>query len=194
MLRAILSERKISVVGMRQSAMKLTGRAVLVLAALGLAGCKEKERPPGVYDVNVSEAYRRLSAHKLADMVYAKQCGILVHVKPEGVADRQVTWRVNSSGREVVQFTAMLSAIGQNQTKVEIRVPGAAGGGEMYDGTKFYKRPAFNQPFRPAVQEQVAAILEGRKFDVRRVGPGMDKVCNVQRGGLASGLRFSIDD
>jgi hypothetical protein len=93
-----------------------------------------------------------------------------------------------------VQFTAYLSAVGDKQTKVEIRVPAAPDGGEMYDGTKFYKRPAFNQPLRPAVQEQVAAILQGRKFDVQRVGPGRDKVCDVQRGGLTTGLKFTIDD
>src|SRR5215204_3634215 len=95
--------------------MKQTGRAALILAALGLtlglAGCKE--RPPGVYDVSVSEAYRRLLADKLADMVYAKQCGILVHVTPVGMLDRQVTWKVHSSGREVVQFTALLSVVGE---------------------------------------------------------------------------------
>ena len=170
---------------------------MLVLAALGLAGCKA-ERPPGVFDVSLDEAYRRLSNDKLADMVFAKQCGILVHVTPVGMpvgaSACEVTWRVRSSGKEVVQFTAMLSPVGANQTKVEIRVPAAPDGGEMYDGTKFYKRPAFNQPLRPAVQEQVAAILEGRKFDVQRVGPGKDKVCLVQRGGLETGRVFSIDD
>jgi hypothetical protein len=78
---------------MRQSMMELTGSAVLVLAALGLAGC-EKERAPGVFDVSLGEAYRRLSNDKLADMVYAKQCGILIHVAPTGMpvgtTDRQV--------------------------------------------------------------------------------------------------------
>jgi hypothetical protein len=67
-------------------------------------------------------------------------------------------------------------------------------GGEAYDGSQFYVRPAFNQPLRPAVEEQVAAILESRAFDVRRVGPGTDKVCLVQRGGLESGRVFRVDD
>ena len=188
-LRAI--ER--SVGSMTRSTIRRMGQAVLVLAALGLAGCKE--RPPGVYDVSVDEAYRRLVGDTLADLVYAKQCGILIHVTPTGIPGSQVTWKVNSSGKEVVRFTAMLSAVNDKQTKVEIRVPPAPGGGEMYDGTKFYKRPAFNQPLRPAVQEQVAAILEGRKFDVRRVGPGKDTVCDVQRGGLDAGVaRFSVND
>ena len=177
---------------MAHSTMKRIGWAVLALAAVGLGGCKQ-ERPPGVYDVSIGEAYRRLFADKLADMVYAKQCGILVHVTPVGIPGYQVTWRVHSSGREVVQFTAVLTAISANQTKVEIRMP-PAGSGEMYDGSQFYKRPAFNQPLRPAVQEQVAAILEGRKFDVRNVGPGRDKVCQVQRAGLETGLVFHVDD
>ena len=166
---------------------------MLVLAAFGLAGCKQ-ERPPGVYDVSVNEAYRRLVGETLSDMVYAKQCGILIHLTPRGAPGYSVTWKVHSSGKQVLQFTAALTAVNEKQTKVEIRVPPAPDGGEMYDGTKFYKRPAFNQPLRPAVQEQVAAILEGRKFDVQRVGPGKDRVCELQRGALDSGVRFRVDD
>ena len=177
---------------MRQSIIKRIGAMVLAIVAVSLAGCKE--RPLGVYDVSVDEAYRRLSDDTLRDMVFAKQCGILVHVTPSGVPGQQVTWKVHSSGTEVVRFTAVLSAVGQKQTKVEIRIPSASNGGEMYDGSQFYTRPAFNQPLRPAVQEQVAAILEGRKFDVQRVGPGKDKVCHVQRGGLGSGHVFRIND
>ncbi len=166
---------------------------VLLLAAASLAGC-EKPKTPGVYDIGVAEAYQRLSTNTLADMVYSKQCGILVHVEPEGILSRSVTWRVRSSGQEVVQFTAVLTPVGEMQTKVEIKLPAAPDGGEVYDGTKTYRRPAFDQPLKPAVEEQVAAILEGRKFDVQNVGPGRDKICQVQRGGLESGLRFRVDD
>ncbi len=169
------------------------GSLALVLATISLVGCKQA-RPPGVYDVPVGVAYQRLSTDQLPDMVYAKQCGILIHVMPEGVADQQVTWRVYSSDQEVVQFTATLTPVSATQTKVDIKIPADPAGGEVYDGKKFYTRPAFNQPLRPAVQEQVAAILEGRKFDVSHVGPGTDSVCNVQRGGLESGLHFRVDD
>ena len=169
------------------------GSLALVLATISLVGCKQAP-PPGVYDVPVAEAYQRLSTDLLPDMVYAKQCGILIHVMPEGVAGQQVTWRVYSSDQEVVQFTATLTPVSATQTKVDISIPADPAGGEVYDGKKFYTRPAFNQPLRPAVQEQVAAILEGRKFDVSHVGPGTDSVCNVQRGGLESGLHFRVDD
>jgi hypothetical protein len=165
----------------------------LLVAAVSLAGCTAK-RPPGVYDVSVADAYQRLSVDELPDLVYAKQCGILIHVTPEGIPGQRVTWRVRSSGEDVVQFTAVLTPVGEKQTKVDIQIPADPAGGEVYDGKKFYTRPAFNQPLRPAVAEQVAAILEGRKFDVSRVGPGTDSVCNVQRGGLETGLKFRVDD
>ena len=173
--------------------MNRCGPIVLMLAASALAAC-QKPRPPGVYDVSVADAYQRLSTNALPDMVYAKQCGILIHVIPEGVPNQQVTWRVYSSDQEVVQFTAVLTPVSEKQTKVDIIVPAAPDGGEVYDGSKFYTRPAFQQPLRPVVAEQVGAILEGRKFDVTHVGPGTDRVCMVQRGGLETGVQFSVND
>jgi hypothetical protein len=169
--------------------------AALLATAVVLAGCEQaKPKPPGVYDLPVAEVYRRLSTNELADMVYSKQCGILIHVLPEGVINQYVTWRVRSSGREVLWFRANLTPISETQTKVDIEIPPDPEGGEVYDGKKFYRRPAFNQPLRPAVQEQISAILEGRKWDVSHVGPGTDTVCNAQRGGLESGRKFRVDD
>jgi hypothetical protein len=157
---------------------------MVVLAAMATSAC-QAERPPGVYDLNITEAYRRLSAHTLPDLVFAKQCGILIHVRPEGALNQRVTWRVYSSGQKVVEFSAALTAIGDRQTKVVINMPRGDNGGEAYDGSQNYVRPAFNQ---------VAAILESRAFDVRRVGRGTDKVCHVQRAGLESGRVFRVDD
>lgn len=166
---------------------------LVVLTAIATSAC-QAERPPGVYDLSIAEAYQRLFRHALPDLVFAKQCGILIHVRPEGVPNQRVTWRVYSSGQKVVEFSAALTAIGDRQTKIVINMPRGDKGGEAYDGSQFYVRPAFNQPLRPAVEEQVAAILESRAFDVRRVGPGTDKVCHVQRGGLESGRVFRVDD
>jgi hypothetical protein len=172
--------------------LKRVRSTTVVLAAMATSACQE--RPPGVYDLSITEAYQRLFRHTLPDLVFAKQCGILIHVRPEGVPNQRVTWRVYSSGQKVVEFSAVLTAIGDRQTKIVIDMPRGDKSGEAYDGSQFYVRPAFNQPLRPAVEEQVAAILESRAFDVRRVGPGTDKVCHVQRGGLESGRVFRVDD
>ena len=171
-------------------------RATVFLAmSLGLAACGDEPLPPGVYNIPIRDAYQRLVGNQLAELVFRRQCGILIHVRPEGVPTSKVRWTVTSSGEEVVQFTALLTPVNDKQTKVEIKIPADPdNGGELYDGKKFYRRPAFNQPLRPAVDEQVAAILERRKFEIERVGPGRDTVCNVQRGGLESGMRFRVDD
>ena len=108
--------------------------------------------------------------------------------------DRSVTWRVYSSGREMVNFTATLTPPDAGRTRVDISVGRNAAGHEAYDGSLFYTRPAFNQPLRPAVEEQVAALLEGRSFDVTRIPSGTDGVCDVQRDGLEEGSdHFSVN-
>ena len=168
-------------------------KAAILGAAMLLPGCKE-ERQPGVFDLGIEEAYQRLASNKLADLVARRQCGILIHVNPAGYGGKQVNWRVTSSGQTVVEFFAVLTPVSDRQTRVEVRMPRASTGGEVYDGSQTYPRPAFNQPLRPAVEEQVAAILEGRAYDVKRVPVGRDTVCNVQRGGLESGRVFRVDD
>jgi hypothetical protein len=171
-------------------------RAIIFLTAtLGLAACGDDPLPPGVYNIPIRDAYQRLVSNQMSELVFRRQCGILIHVRPEGVPTGKVRWTVTSSGEEVLTFMALLTPVSDKQTRVELKMQADPdNGGEMYDGNKFYRRPAFNQPLRPAVEEQVSAILEGRKFEIERVGPGKDTVCNVQRGGLESGMRFRVDD
>jgi hypothetical protein len=166
---------------------------VALLAATSLAGCA-KPRPQGVYDIGLADAYQRLAGNELKDLVYARQCGILIHVTPEGIGQNQVTWHVRSSGQEVLAFTAMLTPVSDKQTKVDIQIPPGPDGKESYSQGQFYPRPAFNQPLRPAIVEQVSAILEGRPFDVSQIGAPTDSVCNAQRGALESGIKFRVDD
>ena len=163
----------------------------LWLAAATLGGCSSQQ---GVYDIGIDEAYARLQASELDELRMAQQCGILIHIQPQGQPTQSVTWHVSSSGTEVVNFTANLSAVGDNRTKVEIAVQEEPIGGEAYDGTQSYPRPAFNQPLRPAIQEQIAALLEGRPYDASHVEHGHDRLCNVQRAGLESGRPFTLND
>ena len=148
------------------------------------------------YDLPVAEAYRRLAHNELDALRLGRQCGILIHIRPQGDPRRNsVTWRVYSSGREVVHFTARLTPADGNRTRVAVEMKREVrNGGEAYDGFQFYPRPAFNQPLKPAVEEQIAALLEGRPFDIMRVPRGNDSVCNVQRAGLEAGHRpFKVE-
>lgn len=165
--------------------------AVLLTAAV-LPSCGG----PGVYDLSQQEAYSRLVDNKLEDFAFSQQCGILIHLMPQGNPYQSVTWTVYSSGANMVSFTAHLTPKGEHKTKVDIEVSKDPDGTEAYSGHNDYPRPAFRQPLRPAIEEAVAAALEGRKFDPTRFDRTNEgnSVCNVQRAGLESGRRFSVDD
>jgi hypothetical protein len=163
----------------------------LLFAAAALTGCAAA---PEGYALSVQEAYQRLASSELRELRDRRQCGILIHIRPEGDPGRAVTWRVFSGGREMVNFTATLTALEGGRTRADISIAPGKDGGEAYGGSEHHIRPAFNQPLRPAVEEQVAALLEGRPYDLDRVPRGTDSVCNIQRAGLEAGHRFSVDD
>ena len=165
------------------------------IAALALlAGCTPASEP-GVYDIALHEAYTRLAQNKLEDFKFKRQCGILIHFRPESILDKSVTWRVYSSGPEMLVFTANLTSVGERSTRVDVSISKEPDGSEAYDGTDVYPRPALIQPVRPAVEEAIAAVLEEREFDAQRVPrSGDNSVCQVQRAGLEHGHRFSVDD
>ena len=171
--------------------MRLFLGSIAGLAFLG--GCGNAPAPQG-YAMSVEDAQRLLIAGSFEDMKMARQCGILIHIKPYVSGSDEVSWTVTSSGQKVAQFSAKLVPAGPGRIKAVVSLPVEPDGHEAYDGSQTYPRPAFNQPLRPAVEEQVAAILEQRPYEVERVPRGEDTVCNVQRGGLESGRPFSVRD
>lgn len=161
---------------------------------LVFTGCSS---PPGVFYVSVDEAYRRLASSRMLDLRNEHQCGILIHFHPEGVPGRSVTWRVRSSGIEVLTFRADLKPLGENKTRVDVAIQRDPDGSDAYDGSDFYARPALRQPARPAIEEQVAALLEGRSYDRSRLPPEkeQDSICLLHRSMLEEGAaRYTVLD
>lgn len=175
----------------------MNSRVIAGLAALMLlSGCGE---PPGQVALGAHEAYGRLARADLTDFILKRQCGILLHAIMEAKPDRSVTWHIQSSGKEIFSFTVALTPIDDRHTKVAVAVSRLPDGREAYDGTQDYPRPALHQPVRPALDELVASLLEGRAFDDARVERPADNninsACDVQRNGLEAGIaHFSIND
>ncbi|MEM6475988.1 MAG: hypothetical protein AAF687_07465 [Pseudomonadota bacterium] len=168
---------------------KLCTLSCLILAA----SCSSQ--PSNVYDVPVDVAFERLISRDLHDFRIARQCGILIHFKKQALTNQRVKWSVTSSGKQVASFTVLLTPYSDDQTQIDIEIPQAPDGGEIYDGTKFYPRPALHQPLRDGVEELVSARLEQREFDVMRIPPSEEnRVCRIQRGALESGHNFKVDD
>lgn len=188
------------------AAMKHRLFLALSLSAM-LAACDSAPSLPGKYPLSAKQAFERLQGKPIPDFIRDRQCGILIHASSESDEYRSVTWQINSSGEEMLSFTATLAPIDAHNTKVDIAVSLAENGREAYDGTQFYRRPAVRQPVRPAIKEQILALLDRRPFDATRMpSPTIitndsvtrpapkDTVCLVQRGGLESGRPFSIND
>ena len=176
---------------------RMRGRRLVavLLMAVGLAGCSRDE--PVVYPLALHDVFLKLADNKLEDFKFKRQCGILIHFRPEAIVDKSITWRVNSDGREMLSFTAHLTPVGETSTKVDVEVSKDPDGTEAYAGGDFYKRPALLQPLRPAVEEAIAAELEGRTFDPLRVPQPAerDRVCQIQKATLqSSGKPFSVED
>jgi hypothetical protein len=167
------------------------GWAVPVL--LLVSACNEA--PKGHYPLTVQEARARLAANSFIEFRSDRQCGVLIHIVQSARSERSITWTVSSSGLSQLSFTAVLTPVDARYTKVDVTMVPELGGREPYDGTQFYPRPAVRQPVRPAIEEQVAAALETRPYDPKRLPQAKkDSVCVVQRAGLESGFRFSVND
>jgi hypothetical protein len=153
----------------------------------------------------IETVYKRLRASHLEAMVLEMQCGVKINIETTGIDNESVRWRVLSSGREHLRFTARLTPIAPDDTRVSIEIWNSKDKADAYDGTKFYPRPVMNQPVRPAIEEQVAALIEGRAY--KGTGdmvyesngtfhtPPSDGVCNIQRTSAEEGVAiFRTDD
>ena len=174
------------------------------------------QSPYVVYPVSSSNAYRILSQSTLPDFAFYSQCGILIHIYVEGSPDQHsITWRVISSGHEMLSFSALITPVDASHSRINISVPLEMNGREAYDGTQDYDRPAVLQPVRPAIEAQISSLMYGKKFDPPLSGKGRthkagsittlpnnlgqkkrfsDGTCLLQRFGLEKGILFRYDD
>jgi hypothetical protein len=166
-----------------------------LILAVALAGCGNAPPPDEKgFKLSVEQAYQRLVNSNMAEMRDAFQCGLLVHLHPRGITNQSVTWSVSSSNREMFNFTVHLAASDDGGVTTRIAVSADERGGEAYDGDNLYPQPAMNQPIRPAIEEQVAALLEGRPFDRQRVQADWNEACLMRRTVLQNGRKSTLRD
>ena len=113
-----------------------------------------------MYPLALHDVFLKLAENKLEDFKFKRQCGILIHFRPEAIADKSITWRVYSSGREMLSFTANLTPVDETSTKVEVEVSKDPDGTEAYAGGDFYKRPALLQQLLPAPERRSGMLVQ----------------------------------
>ena len=171
-------------------------RGSLVVAFLALVGCSEGADELH-YDMAPDDAFARLIKADITGFRDARQCGMLIYFEPKVYdATRTIIWEVTSGDTTVARFGLHVIAKG-NGSVIEMQIPKAPDGKEIYDGTQKYSHPAFLQPLRPALRELVDAAMEQRPYDWHRL-PEMAvdyTICaSMRQNFIASGQPYKIDD
>ena len=142
--------------------------AALSLSGLAIAGCST--RTEGL--ATTSPRRRRLSGFRAAEHHWfspdERQCGMLIYFSATEIPPNSIKWRVTTGDTVVAAFTIRIAPQGKG-TVINIDVPKAPNGGEIYDGKQHYFYPALMQPLRPALRELVDAAIARRPYDVRRL-------------------------
>lgn len=168
--------------------------AAFSLSALAIAGCST--RTEGYYDIAPKEALERVRAADIIGFRDERQCGMFIYFTATENPPNSIKWRVTTGDTVVAAFTIRIAPQGKG-TVINIDVPKAPNGGEIYDGKQHYFYPALMQPLRPALRELVDAAIARRPYDVRRLPKpfNTDSLCGGLRGNFAAtGKPFSIND
>ena len=171
-------------------------RGGFVIAFLALIGCSEGADEL-YYDIAPDDAFGRLVKADITGFRDARQCGMLIYFEPKVYdATRTIIWEVTSGETTVARFGLHVIAKG-NGSVIEMQIPNAPDGKEIYDGTQKYSHPVFLQPLRPALRELVDAAMEQRPYDWHRL-PEMAvdyTICaSMRQNFIASGQPYKIDD
>lgn len=159
-----------------------------LLAAL--AGCATPA--PAGYALSPNQVYARLKDSDLAALIKQRRCGVPLGVRVEGTPGKSVRWHITSGGEEYLLLTAQLRPTPEGRTLISYTAWDTVYGRQAYEPGKFYPRPVVSAPILPALEAQVAALIEGK--ELAPLG-NPDKVCGVQRGGADNNVtKFQADD
>lgn len=166
-------------------------RLLPCLALLATLAACGKPAPAG-YPLSIDQVYERLKGSALEALIEQRRCGVPLGVRVEGKPGESVRWHITSGGEEYLLLTAQLQATPEGRTLVTYTAWDSVYGRDAYQEGKFYPRPVVSQPILPALEAQVAALIEGK--ELAPLG-NPDSVCGVQRGGTEHGVtQFRADD
>ena len=176
--------------------MRTWRRGGFAIAFLALVGCT-KGADELYYDMAPDAAFARLVKADIIGFRDARQCGMLIYFEPkEYDATRTIVWEVTSGDTTLARFGLHVIHKGHGSV-IEMQIPKAPDGKEIYDGTQKYGHPALLQPLRPALRELIDAAIERRSYDWHRL-PDMEgdyTICaSMRQNFIASGQPYRIDD
>ncbi len=147
-------------------------RALHMLFVVGLctlaAGCWQDSGR--VYQASMAETHRLLRAASLPPVVFGTDT-------PDFSVDARdpakVVWIVKKKNNEMLRMVAELTPVDANTTRVRVLAVGATEGPFGNVADKLVKNPTVANLYVVGMEEQVAATLEGRGFQITRIYPAI---------------------
>ena len=137
------------------------------LTALGVGAYYYLRAPDHVYPLPMREAHRILEKTSLPPLVLGMP-GPDFEIKAADPA--RIVWVIKRGKVEALNFVAELSAVSETATRVEIKIaaPGAGPAAAEME-RRINEHLTIKQLYLIAMDEQVAAALEHRSFDMAKV-------------------------
>jgi hypothetical protein len=154
---------------MNFAARYFVGLAMLV----PLAGCgqgfgsvvAQRAQSEATYAVPVEDARRILATTGQPPFVFGTRPPRFALVEQ---SPTRLVWAVSQNGAEVMRFAADLSPAGTG-TRVGLNLTGATSGRLGNVEERFAEKPSIRRLYLAAMQEQIAADLESRPFDMSAI-------------------------
>ena len=137
-----------------------------------------------VYRVPIAQVRQDLTKTALPTFVFGSQP---LDVQVHGNIDSQIFWVARRNGEELFRYIAQLTAEGDGATRVKVKLEGAKGRTVNF-AQKLSEHPQIRDMYLVAMEEQVAATLERRPFEMARIYPAMSAAVVANMGAMRSSV------
>jgi hypothetical protein len=149
----------------------LASASTLLLVGVACFGQSAWHRYAGqVFDMPVREAHRVLEQTGLPPHVLGSE---EYKFEVQATDPARVVWIVKMGGKDAMRFIADLSPAGEKSTRVHVDVTGPASGPMSYVAARLAESRTIKNLYVTAMEEQVAAALQHRVFNLTVVYPAM---------------------
>lgn len=139
---------------------------VVVAACLFLCSCKQGE----VYDRSLAETRTILRATQVPLHYFGPSADTAYSVSEP--RPNMIEWKVTSDGSGVLEYEAVMEAVGDHQTRVTLTIHGAQNSGKFGDvAARMEKHRAVRDLYLATMAEATDSALEARPFDATRFYP-----------------------
>jgi len=144
------------------------GMFIGLISTLLVAGCNQQQGT--VYRQPIEDARRILIATELSPAAFGA-LSYPVKARSDGASD--IVWIVNRGSAEAFRFVASLRDAGKGATRVRVGIKGVTSGPLGNVEQRLAEHATIKKYLLTAMEEQVAAALERRSFNMARVYPAM---------------------